>query len=60
MPASASTSGARFPRNGARAWDLDAHLPVDSFAAVLTFADKSVHAYLQHGRSYNALLTKYH
>jgi predicted dehydrogenase len=46
--------------SGAQRWNLDPHLPVDSFAAVLTFADKSVHAYLQHGRSYNALLAKYH
>ena len=46
--------------SGVQAWDLDPHLPVDSFAAVLTFADKSVHTYLQHGRAYNALLTKYH
>ena len=46
--------------SGVRAWDLDAHLPVDSFSAVLTFADKTVHTYLQHGRAYNALMGKYH
>ena len=43
-----------------RAGDLDPHLPADSFSAVLTFADGSTHTYIQHGRSFNSLLTKYH
>jgi predicted dehydrogenase len=46
--------------SGQQVWDLDPHLPVDSFSAVLTFADGSVHTYLQHGRAYNPLLKKYH
>lgn len=45
---------------GGRCWGLDPHLPVDSFSAVLTFADGSIHTYVQHGLSYNARLLKYH
>ena len=46
--------------SGGQHWDLDPHLPADSFSAVLTFADGSVHTYIQHGKAYNALLKKYH
>ncbi|MFH1570101.1 MAG: Gfo/Idh/MocA family oxidoreductase [Gemmatimonadota bacterium] len=46
--------------SGGQHWGLDPHLPADSFAAVLTFADGSTHTYLQHGRAYNALLRKFH
>lgn len=46
--------------SGGRFWGLDAHLPADSFAAVLTFADGSTHTCVQHGLAYNPLLTKYH
>ena len=46
--------------SGGQHWNLDPHLPADSFSAVLTFADGSVHTYLQHGKAYNALLKKYH
>lgn len=46
--------------SGGRVWGMDAHLPADSFSAVLTFEDGSVHTYIQHGKSCNALLKKYH
>jgi predicted dehydrogenase len=46
--------------SGGQRWNLDPHLPADSFSAVLTFADGSVHTYLQHGKAYNPLLKKYH
>lgn len=45
---------------GGQFWNLDPHLPVDSFSAVLSFADGSTHTYIQHGNSYNAVLKKYH
>jgi predicted dehydrogenase len=47
--------------SGINGWNIkeDSHLPVDSFSAVLTFADGSTHTYVQHGPSYNALLSKY-
>jgi len=45
---------------GHQVWNLDPHLPADSFAATLTFADGSVHCYLQHGASRNGTLRKYH
>ncbi|HUW30707.1 MAG TPA: Gfo/Idh/MocA family oxidoreductase [Planctomycetota bacterium] len=46
--------------SGRQHWGLDPRLPADSFAAVLTFADGTVHNYIQHGGSFNAMLTKYH
>ena len=46
--------------SGKQHWGLDPHLPADSFSAVLTFADGSVHTYIQHGNAFNAMLTKYH
>lgn len=46
--------------SGGRHWDLDPHLPADSFSALLTFADGSTHTYLQHGQAYNARLGKFH
>ena len=46
--------------SGSQWWGLDPHLPADSFSAVLTFADRTVHTYIQHGRAYNPLLLKYH
>ena len=46
--------------SGKQHWGLDPHLPTDSFSAVLTFADGSVHTYIQHGNSFNAMLLKYH
>jgi predicted dehydrogenase len=45
---------------GQQVWGLDPHLPADSFAATLTFADGSVHCYIQHGASRNGTLRKYH
>ncbi len=51
---------ARVYASGGQRWNLDPHLPADSFSAVLTFADDSVFTYLQHGQAYNALLKKYH
>ena len=46
--------------SGSQVWNLDPHLNADSFSAVLTFSDASVHTYLQHGTSFNTLLKKYH
>lgn len=45
---------------GQQVWGLDPHLPADSFVATLTFADGSVHCYIQHGASRNGSLRKYH
>lgn len=45
---------------GRRVWGSDPHLPADSFSAILTFANGSIHTYIQHGGSHNALLNKYH
>lgn len=45
---------------GQQVWGLDPHLPADSFVATLTFADASVHCYIQHGASRNGTLRKYH
>ena len=45
--------------SGGQYWNRDPDLPADSFAAVLTFADGSTHALIQHG-SFNVLLLKYH
>lgn len=45
--------------SGGRAYGLDEHLPVDSFIATLRFADGSQACYIQHGKAYNALMTKY-
>ena len=46
--------------SGGQFWGMDPGRPADSFGAVLTFADGSVHNYFQHGRAVNVLLTKYH
>jgi len=46
--------------SGGQHYGLDLHLPADSFSAVLTFADQSVHTYIQHGKAYNPILLKYH
>jgi len=46
--------------SGRQVWGLDQHLAADSFSAVLTFTDDSVHTYIQHGASFNTMLTKYH
>lgn len=46
--------------SGGQFWNLDPHLPVDSFSALLTFSDGSTHTYLQHGKAYNPMLKKYH
>ena len=45
--------------SGGSFYHCDPHLAVDSFSAVLHFADDSTHTYLQHGASYNTLLGKY-
>ena len=50
----------RIYASGGQYWNLDPHLPADSFSAVLTFADGSTHTYIQHGRAYNPMLKKYH
>ena len=50
----------RIYASGGQVWNLDPHLNADSFSAVLTFADGSTHTYIQHGGSFNTLLTKYH
>jgi|GEM_PF-922908 len=44
---------------GGRAYGLDEHLPADSFTATLKFADGSQATYIQHGKAYNAAMTKY-
>jgi len=46
--------------SGGQFWNLDPHLPADSFCAVLTFADRSTHTCIYHGASFNPLLSKYH
>lgn len=45
--------------SGGRYYNLDTHLPADSFIATLHFADGSQACYIQHGTAYNALLSKY-
>lgn len=44
---------------GGHYYDLDLHLPADSFIATLRFADGSQACYIQHGKAYNALMSKY-
>ncbi len=44
---------------GGSYYELDKHLPADSFIATLRFADGSQACYIQHGKAYNALMTKY-
>jgi predicted dehydrogenase len=46
--------------SGGQFWNLDPHLPADSFSAVLSFGDGSTHTYIQHGKAYNPMLKKYH
>lgn len=45
--------------SGGQFYGLDQHLPADSFVATLRFADGSQACYIQHGRAYNALMSKY-
>ena len=53
---------ARVYAGGGQMWhvEVDKDLPADSYSAVLTFADGSVHTYFQQGPMANALLGKYH
>jgi len=44
---------------GGHYYGLDSHLPADSFVATLRFADNSQACYIQHGKAYNALMSKY-
>ena len=44
---------------GGHYYDMDPHLPADSFIATLRFADGSQACYIQHGKAYNALMSKY-
>lgn len=45
--------------SGGHHYDLDPHLPADSFISTLRFADGSQACYIQHGKAYNALMAKY-
>lgn len=45
--------------SGGQYYGLDPELPADSFVAVLRFADGSQGCYIQHGKAYNALMSKY-
>src|SRR5262249_34165283 len=45
--------------SGGHYYGMDEHLPADSFIATLRFADGSQACYIQHGKAYNALMTKY-
>lgn len=45
--------------SGGQYYGLDQHLPADSFVATLRFADGSQASYIQHGKAFNALMTKY-
>ena len=45
---------------GRQAWNLDPHLCADSFSAVINFCDDSTFTYIQHGKSFNTLLNKFH
>ena len=45
--------------SGGSYYGLDTHLPADSFISTLQFADGSQACYIQHGKAYNALMTKY-
>jgi predicted dehydrogenase len=45
--------------SGGHYYGMDTHLPADSFIATLRFADGSQACYIQHGKAYNALMTKY-
>lgn len=45
--------------SGGHYYDLDMHLPADSFIATLKFSDNSQACYIQHGKAYNALMSKY-
>jgi predicted dehydrogenase len=44
---------------GGQYYGLDEHLPADSFVATLRFTDGSQACYIQHGRAYNAPMSKY-
>jgi len=46
--------------SGGSFYGVDPDLPIDSFSAVLRFADGSTSNLLQHGRAFNAVLRKYH
>lgn len=45
---------------GANHWNLDPHLPIDSFSSIISFEDGSSFTYIQHGRAYNSIMRKYH
>jgi predicted dehydrogenase len=45
--------------SGGHYYNMDLHLPCDSFVSVLKFADGTQSTYVQHGKAYNALMTKY-
>ncbi len=44
---------------GGHYYDLDHHIPADSFVATIHFEDGSQACYIQHGKAYNALMGKY-
>lgn len=45
--------------SGGHAYNLDPHLPADSFAAVLRFADGTQASLVMHGKAHNASIGKY-
>ncbi len=45
--------------SGGHYYNLDKHLPADSFVATLKFSDNSQACYIQHGKAYNALMCKF-
>lgn len=44
---------------GGHYYGMDSHLAADSFIATIRFADGFQACYIQHGRAYNALMSKY-
>lgn len=46
--------------SGGSFYGVDPDPPIDSFSAVLRFADDSTSNLLQHGRAFNAVLRRYH
>jgi len=44
---------------GGHHYGLDEHQPADSFIATIGFADASQACYIQHGKAYNALMSKF-
>ncbi len=45
---------------GGHYYDLDPHLPADSFTCIVRFRDGSSHTSIQHGKARNLALSKYH